>query len=150
MPIPRRRRRIRSSRRRTCTGWPGCGATWMKEHSMVFVGVRMPDTLPTVFLQQALRLRREVDVPVPCRGFGVLSDDVLACDLHRIPLDVDPVFLVVNIGPLQTAALTPPLMTAVPEMRLNTLSDFSFCRWWISRMAIPWASARRFRADRSR
>ena len=61
-----------------------CGATWMKEHSMVFVGVRMPDTLPTVFLQQALRLRREVDVPVPCRGFGVLSDDVLACDLHRI------------------------------------------------------------------
>ena len=27
------RRRIRSSRRRTCTGWPLCGATWMKEHS---------------------------------------------------------------------------------------------------------------------
>ena len=26
-------RRIRSSRRRTCTGWPMCGATWMKGHS---------------------------------------------------------------------------------------------------------------------
>ena len=33
LPIPRRRRRIRSSRGRTCTGWPMCGATWMKGHS---------------------------------------------------------------------------------------------------------------------
>ena len=45
---------------------------------------------------------------------------------------------------------TAPLMAVVPEMRLNTSSASSFRRWWISRMAMPWASAIRFSAERSR
>ena len=45
---------------------------------------------------------------------------------------------------------TAPLMAVVPEMRLNTSSASSFRRWWIKRMAMPWAAAIRLSAERAR
>ena len=45
---------------------------------------------------------------------------------------------------------TAPLMAVVPEMRLHTSTASYFRRWSIRRLAMPWASAIRFSAERSR
>ena len=74
----------------------------------VLVCIRLPDALPAVLLEQALHLRGKVHISVPRRSLGVLDDDVLARGLRHVPLDVDAVFPVVNIGPFQTASLSPP------------------------------------------
>ena len=71
------------------------------------IAFRLPLTLPAVLLQQAFHLGGEVDVAVTGAGLGGLDQNLLAGELHHIPLDVNAAVLVVNVRPLQTAAFSP-------------------------------------------
>ena len=71
----------------------------------IIVGLCLPDALPLELFQQGFHLQREVHVPISGRRLRLLRKDLLAGDLHHIPLDVDGPFQPVDVAPLQAAAL---------------------------------------------
>ena len=92
---------------------PACEGRWQlesiaSEHIVILgelsllVGFRLPATFLPVLSQQAVHLRQEVHIPIPCCGLRIIHDNVLASDLDHIPLNMDGALLEVDVGSCYT------------------------------------------------
>ena len=112
----------------------------------IIIGLCLPGTFPLELFQQGFHLQREVDVPVSGHSLRFLDDDVLAGDLHHIPLDVDAAFLPVDVAPLQAAALAPPHPGGDDELEVGLIlealllqSSAVMSRWVVASSAITFS-----------